>query len=260
MTIRELQHLPVEQLTRGRYQPRQQFCQHELNELAESIRTTNGLLQPIIVRSIGEQYEIIAGERRWHAAIQAGLEEVPCIIKECTDQEALEAAIIENVSRVDLNPVEEAHAYERLMQEFNYTHEQIAQAVGKSRAKITNSLRLLKLDERIRQYLIEGHLSEGHGKILASLAFHLQNEFAKKVTTQGWSVRKLEQEIKKAAAIDLPAKKDSNLTALERALADHIGCKVRINCEETTGKLEINFHNLEVLEGLFAKMGFEFKS
>jgi ParB family chromosome partitioning protein len=259
MTTSGLQHLPVEQLVRGRYQPRQQFGEIELNELAESIRTTNGLLQPIIVRRVGEQYEIIAGERRWHAAIQAGLEEVPCIIKHYSDQQALEAAIIENVNRVDLNPVEEAHAYERLMEEFDYTHEQIAQAVGKSRTKITNTLRLLKLDGRVQQALMDGDLSEGHGKILASLPFPQQNEFANKVINSGWSVRKLEQEVKKAPLVQ-SQQKDSNLTALERALSDHVGCKVRINCEETAGKLEINFHNLDVLEGLFAKMGFDFKS
>lgn len=257
----ELQSIAIEQLVRGRYQPRQQFDEAQLLELAEAIKTTKGLLQPIIVRRIEpNKYEIIAGERRWRAAMLAGLDQVTCLIKDYTNLEALEAAIIENVSRADLNPIEEAKAYERLMVEFGYTHEEIATTVGKSRTKITNSLRMLKLNEQVQQFMIEGKLSEGHGKILASLSLQQQLELAGKIIKSGWSVRKIEQEIKRLLSGTTPTDKDVNLKALERKLTDHLGCAVNIEYAGTQGKLEINFHNLDVLEGLFAKMGFKFES
>lgn len=254
--------LPIDQLIRGRFQPREHFDESQLQELAEAIKTTNGLLQPIVVRQLeDEKFEIIAGERRWRAAMIAGLDNVSCVIRKYSDQEALEAAIIENVSRSDLNPIEEAKAYQRLMSDFGYTHEQIAATVGKSRVKITNTLRMLKLDSRVQNFLIEGALSEGHGKILASLPAHRQIELAEKTIKQGWSVRKIEQEVKRflTQSEEKSSSKDVNLKALERALADHIGCQVNIDCENNQGKLEISFHNLEILEGLFRKMGFNFK-
>lgn len=255
----QLRELPIDQLRPGRFQPRQHFDQEKLLELAEAIKTTQGLLQPIVVRPIGEQqFEIIAGERRWRAAALANFDTVSCLIRQSSDQEALEAAIIENVSRADLNPIEEAQAYQRLIHDFGYIHEEIAAAVGKSRVKVTNSLRMLKLDSRVQALLIEGSLAEGHGKIIAGLPPTQQFEIAQKSVKNGWSVRKLELEVRKLSTNSTPQNQDVNLKALERALADHIGCQVNIHCQDSQGKLEINFHNLEILEGLFAKMGFKF--
>jgi ParB family chromosome partitioning protein len=255
----ELREIPIEQLVRGRFQPRQQFDLDKLAELAEAIKTTHGLLQPIVVRPIDpDKYEIIAGERRWRAAMLANLETVSCLIRNCNDQEALEAAIIENVSRTDLNPIEEAHAYQRLMAEFGYIHEEVALAVGKSRAKITNSLRMLKLDPRIQQFLIDGSLSEGHGKILAGLPYHSQFELANHTLKNAWSVRRVEQEVKKG--LNDPARaqqiNDPNIKTLEKSLSEYLGAKVKIDYANLQGKLEIDFQNLDILEGLFDKIGF----
>jgi ParB family chromosome partitioning protein len=259
MTLKvELRQIATEQLRPGRFQPRQHFDEEKLQELAEAIKTTQGLLQPIVVRAINEQqYEIIAGERRWRAAILAKLETVSCLVRDCNDQEALEAAIIENVSRADLNPIEEAQAYQRLMAEFGYIHEEVALAVGKSRAKISNSLRMLRLDSRVQAFLMAGTLSEGHGKILVGLSYPDQFLLAAHTLKHGWSVRRLEQEVKKQD--NQPpsfSPQDPNIRHLERALSDHLGATVKIGYDNTQGKLEINFQNLDILEGVFAKMGF----
>lgn len=257
----KLSEIPIEQLIRGEFQPRQHFDEQQLHELAEAIKTTQGLLQPIVVRPHKQdQYEIIAGERRWRAAQIAGLQTVTCLIRNYSDEQALEAAIIENVSRTNLNPIEEAMAYQRLMSEFGYIHEEIAAAVGKSRTKVTNSLRILKLDKFIQDYLIEGTLSEGHAKILAGLAKEQQIDLARKCLKNTWSVRRLETEIKKLASGPKTAhsQKDPNLKALELALSDYIGCSVNLTYANKKGKLEIHFHNLDILQGLFVKMGFKF--
>jgi ParB family chromosome partitioning protein len=254
--------IATKQLVSGKFQPRQNFDEKQLAELAKTIETTKGLLQPIVVRPISDQkYEIIAGERRWRAAMLAGFNNVSCIIKNYSDEQALEAAIIENISRTDLNPIEEARAYQRLMDEFGYIHEEIAASVGKSRTKITNSLRMLKLDPRVQELLIAGKLSEGHGKILAGLLKEQQYNLALKCIKNEWSVRRIEQEVKKLFDRNeiVTEGKDPNIKALERALSEYIGCQVGIDFIDQQGKLQINFHNLEILEGLFAKMGFKFK-
>lgn len=255
-----LKEIAIEKLVRGRFQPRKQFDPAKLDELAQAIKKTHGLLQPIIVRPyLNDQYEIIAGERRWRAAMLAGLETVTCIIKEFSDIESMEAAIIENVNRSDLNPIEEARAYERLLVEFDYTHEEIAAVVGTSRTKITNILRLLKLDENVQNWLQEGLLTQGHGKVLAGLPLENQKKLAQKCVKHHWGVRKIEQEAKKISSSSSNEEtKDANLKALERSLADHIGCPVSIDYSNYKGTLAINFHNLDILEGLFLKMGFKF--
>ncbi len=257
-TKAQLREIPIEQLVPGRFQPRQHFDEEKLQELAEAIKTTNGLLQPIVVRMLNpEKFEIIAGERRWRAAMLAQFDKVSCVLRETSDLEALEAAIIENVARTDLNPIEEAQAYQRLINDFGYIHEEIAAAVGKSRVTITNSLRMLKLDPRVQKLLMEEILSGGHGKILAGLSANLQYELATKSVKNCWSVRKLEQEARKLSTPKESKQfKDVNIQALERALADHIGCQVNIDWENAKGKLEIDFHNLEILEGVFKKLGF----
>lgn len=259
-----LQHLSVDQLVRGQYQPRRHFDPEQLKELADSIKTTGGLLQPIVVRPLPNgKFEIVAGERRWRAAQLAGISEISCLVSHYTDEQALQASIIENINRADLNPIEEAQAYQRLIDEFNYLHDEVAAAVGKSRTSITNILRLLKLDSRIQELLISSQLSEGHGKILAGIPLSRQFELAERCMQKGWSVRKLESEAKKlqpSATTEGPYS-DPNIKHLELALSDHIGNRVEIDCEHRGGGyVKIRFNNVDELEGHFERMGFKYET
>lgn len=254
----EFQQIALHQLTRGRYQPRRDFEPNALQELADSI-SEQGIIEPIIVRPIQtDRFEIIAGERRWRAAHLAGLHSVPCLVRYYSDEEAAAVTLIENIQREQLNPIEEAMAYKQLMDEFNYTHEGIAIAVGKSRTKITNNLRLLKLDTRVQKLLMEKKLSEGHGKMLAGLSAILQYELARKSVALNWSVRRIEQELKKIQADSTPShlEKNHDVRHLENALGDHVGCKVNIDFDNGRGQLKIDFQNLEILQGILEKMGF----
>ncbi len=257
-----LQQVSIDLLVRGKYQPRQHFDPEKLQELAESIKSTGGLLQPIVVRPHNEKYEIVAGERRWRAAMLAGLGDISCLVYPYSDEQALQASIIENISRADLNPIEEAQAYQRLIDEFFYLHEEVAASVGKSRTAITNSLRLLKLDPRVQKLLIMGDLSEGHGKILAGLETHQQYELAERCVQKGWNVRKIEAEVKK---LQQPAPagnvySDANIKHLESALSEHIGNRVQIDYEERGGGfVRIRFNNIDELEGHFDRIGFEYE-
>lgn len=255
-----LQQISVDQLVRGKYQPRRHFDATQLQELADSIKTTGGLLQPIVVRPASEgKFEIIAGERRWRAAQLAGLTEVSCLVSHYTNEQALQASIIENINRADLNPIEEAQAYQRLIDEFHYLHEEVAAAVGKSRTKVTNALRLLKLDPRVQELLIVGKLSEGHGKILAGVPIQHQFALAERCIQKGWSVRKIELEAKKLLMPNNNGPySDPNIKSLEHSLSDHIGNHVQIDCEERGGGyLKIRFNNIDELEGHFEKLGFK---
>jgi ParB family chromosome partitioning protein len=260
----QLLQLSLDQLVRGKYQPRRHFDPAQLQELADSIKTTNGLLQPIVVRPLAnDKYEIIAGERRWRAAQLAQLNEISCLVSRYTDEQALQASIIENISRADLNPIEEAQAYQRLIDEFNYFHEEVAAAVGKSRTTITNALRLLKLDARIQEFLIHGKLSEGHGKILAGVPLAQQYALAEQCIKKNWSVRKIETEAKKilAPVNQTGLYSDANIKHLEQALSSHVGNKVAIDCEERGGGyVKIRFSNVDELEGHFERLGFKYES
>jgi len=255
------QHIPIELLSRGRYQPRQHFDPEKLRELADSIQSTDGLLQPIVVRPIDHShYEIVAGERRWRAAQLAGLTEVSCLVFQYSDEQALQASIVENISRADLNPIEEAQAYQRLIDEFHYLHEEVAASVGKSRTAITNSLRLLKLDARVQKYLASAQLTEGHGKILAGLSHLHQIELAERCVQKNWNVRKLEIEARKLqqSASTENAYSDANLKHLEMALSDHVGNRVQIEYEDRGGGyVRIRFNNIDELEGHFNRIGFK---
>jgi len=260
-----LQQIGVDLLVRGKYQPRQHFDPEKLQELADSIKSTDGLLQPIVVRPKNDgQYEIVAGERRWRAAQLAGLGEVSCLVFNYSDEQALQASIIENISRADLNPIEEAQAYQRLIDEFQYLHEEIAASVGKSRTAVTNSLRLLKLDNHVQKLLIEGQISEGHGKILASLDPAQQTMLAEQCVQKGWNVRKMEAEIKKRFSANTEkqgAYSDANLVRLEGALSDHLGNRVQIDYEHKGGGfVRIRFNNVDELEGHFERIGFKYES
>lgn len=255
-----LQQISIDLLTRGKYQPRQHFDQEKLQELAASILSTGGLLQPIVVRPIKDKYEIVAGERRWRAAQIAGLADVACLVFPYSDEQTLQASIIENINRSDLNPIEEAQAFQRLIDEFDYLHEEVAASIGKSRTAITNSLRLLKLVPAVQQYLISGELSEGHGKILASLTPEQQIELADKCVKRGWNVRRVEIEAKKFQLTPKEGKfSDANNKRLEQALSDHLGNRVQVSYEERGGGyLQIRFNNIDELEGHFDRIGFEF--
>lgn len=257
-----LQQIPIDLLIRGKYQPRQHFDQQKLQELADSIKSTGGLLQPIVVRPANGKYEIVAGERRWRAAQLANLEDVSCLVCQYTDEQALQAAIVENISRADLNPIEEAQAYQRLIDEFQYLHEEVAASVGKSRAAITNCLRLLKLDARVQQLLVTGQLSEGHGKILAGLEIHHQIELAERCIQKGWNVRKMEVEAKKIQQnvnTTDSIYSDTNIKRLESALSEHIGNRTQIEYEDQGGGyVRIRFNNIDELEGHFEKIGFKY--
>lgn len=256
----ELKIISMTHLQRGRYQPRKEFDTEALQELAASLQST-GLLQPIIVRPISDQhYEIIAGERRWRAAQLAGWSEITCLINRFSDAQAAEAAAIENIIRIDLNAIEEANAYQKLIDEFGYIHDEIAIAVGKSRVKITNTLRLLKLDKQVQQLIINQQLSEGHGKTLAALPIFQQRELAQKCLNHHWNVRKLELEVKKLSEFTSNSTahtKDVNLTYLEKAIAEKTGCNTIISFSDNRGSLKIDFTNLDILEGVLKKMNID---
>lgn len=254
-----LKNLPVSCLTRGRYQPRRQFDELALQELSESIQS-QGVIEPIIVREIAkDRYEIIAGERRWRASQLAGLTEVPCVIRNYTDAQAAEVTLIENIQREDLNPIEEAQALTRLIDDFHYTHEEVAKAVGQSRTKITNTLRLLQLDARVQQLLIDRSLSEGHGKMLAGVPSHHQFQYARQAVDEGWSVRQLEQVIlqgKNGSAADKAV--DANIRRLEKITSDHFGAEVVVeNNANRSGWIKLKYQNYDVLSGILEKMGIE---
>lgn len=260
----QLKNLAIEQLQRGKFQPREDFDPQQLQELADSITTTGGLLQPIVVRPVNDNaYEIIAGERRWRAAQLAGLTTISCLINDYDDEQALQAAIIENVNRSNLNPIEEAKSYRRLHEEFFYNHDDIAATVGKSRTKITNTLRLLNLDEKVQQMIISGELSDGHGKILASLTPQHQCTLANLAVTKSWSVRQLEK-AKKSHNTDSTAvfeHKDPNITYLEKNLSEHVGSPVNIAMHKNgQGNIQVDFQNIDILEGILVKLGFQLES
>lgn len=251
--------IPVNHLQRGRFQPRVEFNEQELAELALSIQSA-GVIQPLVVRPIGaERYEIVAGERRWRASQLAGLSTVPCLVKHYTDEQTAAVTTIENINRVDLNPIEEARAYQRLIDEFQYLHDEVAAVVGKSRTKITNALRLLKLVPEVQTLLIHGELSEGHGKILAGLESKQQHALALKIVKYQWSVRRAEKEAKQILTGKKQVNIDPDIKSLEKRLGDYIGCDVNIDHGDDRCRMHIDCHNIDVLQGVLEKLGFKHK-
>lgn len=238
----------------NKQQPRKFFEEDALQELAASIRTY-GLLQPILVRQKGSGYEIIAGERRWRAARMAGLREIPVIVKEYSEQEVAEIALVENLQRENLNPLETAKAYLTLQQDYHMTQEELAKKLGKSRSAISNTIRFLKLPDSIRQQLSDGRISEGHAKVLLGISDEAHKlELARQVETQNWSVRQLEAVIKKEKSGKRKTQKrdlaNSELyEKLESELSEILGSPVGIKREaENKGSIEIKFCSLEDLE------------
>ena len=248
----KLTTLDITQIRPGRYQPRRVMGEDELRELAESIRA-QGLIQPVIVRELGlSDYELIAGERRWRACQLAGLTEIPAVIKAVNDEAALAMGIIENIQRADLNPVEEAQGYKRLVDEFGLTHENLAQAVGKSRSAISNSLRLLSLPEQIQQHINQGLLEMGHVRALITLPVLAQLQLAEAAIHEAWSVREMERQAQAwQQNAPLSAQKasrtvDADVLRLQDAIADKLGLAVKIQAnQQQKGKLVLHFNNAE---------------
>ena len=239
----------ISDLTRNKYQPRKKFDETSLNELSESIKS-RGIIQPIIVRDTNgdSKYEIIAGERRWLAAQKAGLHEVPIVVIDADDKKALEFGIVENVQRHDLNAIEEAEGYKRLIEEFSYDQEQVAKFIGKSRSHITNSLRLLSLPKELVNFIKDNRLSPGHAKILVGLDNCLL--IAKKIISKKLSVRQTENLVRfyKTPKKKLLNNKDPNIKILEQNLADKIGIIVEIkNKKNNKGSITFNYQELDQL-------------
>ncbi|MDR2012990.1 MAG: ParB/RepB/Spo0J family partition protein [Rhodanobacter sp.] len=253
----ELRTLAVGTIQPGKYQPRHTIDPEQLEELAASIRA-QGLIQPIVVRAIApNRYELIAGERRWRAAQKAGLEEIPALVKSVPDQAAIAMALIENIQRENLSPLEEAQALQRLIDEFELTHQQTADAVGRSRAAVSNLLRLLDLPDEIKRLLDERKLDMGHARALATLPQTRAIAFARMAVEKQWSVRELEEAVRRGehAPADKPAKppvrSDPNIAALERDLAEKLAARVNIaHGRNGRGKLVIRYHSLDELDGI----------
>lgn len=251
--------VPIEFISPNPRNPRRNFADGDLTDLAQSIRE-HGIVQPVIVRRSGSagRYEIIAGERRWRAAQRAGLTELPVIIRDVDDRVALELAIIENVQRADLNPVEEALGYQQLMDEHNYTQADLGQVIGKSRSHVANTLRLLKLPDVIRDMLVGGMLSAGHARTLVTA--ENPAELAKRIVEDGLSVRQAETLAQLPAARQgagkpsTPHEKDTDTLALEKLLSDATGLRVSISHREKGGEVKISYRTLEQLDELSRRL------
>ncbi|MEH6815222.1 MAG: ParB/RepB/Spo0J family partition protein [Pseudoalteromonas distincta] len=254
----ELQKLPIEFLHSGKYQPRKDMSEEALEELASSIRS-QGIIQPIVVRPIAhDSFEIIAGERRWRAAQIAKLETVPCIIKDVPDEAAVAIALIENIQREDLNAMEEAVALNRLLIEFELTHQQVADAVGKSRTTVTNLLRLNNLNSDVKILLEHGDIEMGHARCLLALEGEAQSDAARFAVAKALTVRETEKLVRSILE-PIPAKeiteKDPDVKQLEQQLAENLGAKVEINYNKKgKGKLVISYTNLDELDGILNRI------
>ena len=251
----KLQQLPVELLQRGKYQPRRDFNADSLQELADSI-ASQGLIQPIVVRALDQgDYEIIAGERRWRAAQLAGIDEVPAIVREISDQATIAMALIENIQREDLNPVEESQALIRLQDEFNLTQQQVADAVGKSRSAVTNLMRLASLQPLVQQQLERGDIELGHAKCLLALEGDMQIQAARTVASEGLTVRQTEVLIKKlqspAAENKTKTSANQDILNLQQQLSEKLGAVVKIqHGAKGSGKLTIGYNSVDELDGI----------
>ncbi|MCD1640929.1 MULTISPECIES: ParB/RepB/Spo0J family partition protein [Stutzerimonas] len=254
---RELQHLSLELIQRGKYQPRRDMDPQALEELAQSIKN-HGVMQPIVVRPLsGGRYEIIAGERRWRASQQAGLEKVPALVREVPDEAAIAMALIENIQREDLNPIEEAVALQRLQQEFQLTQQQVADAVGKSRVSVSNLLRLIALPDEIKTLLAHGDLEMGHARALLGLPGDQQVEGARHVVARGLTVRQTEalvrQWLSDKEKPKAEVKSDPDISRLEQRLAERLGSPVQIkHGQKGRGQLVIRYSSLDELQGVLA--------
>lgn len=254
----DLRHLPIELVQRGKYQPRTDMREEALEDLANSIRR-QGVMQPIVVRPISsDKYEIIAGERRWRASQSAGLDTIPAIIKPVSDEAAIAMSLIENIQREDLNPIEEAMALKRLQDEFELTQQEVADAVGKSRATVTNLMRLISLSIDVRRMLEHGDLEMGHARALLSLPDTQQSQAARAVVGRGLSVRQTESLVRRLIAGGGDTSKinkliDPDIKNLEEGLADKLGAKIIIqHTAKGKGKLIVKYNSLDELDGILS--------
>ena len=254
-----VRELPIEQLQRGKYQPRLHMDKAALEELAETIRA-QGIIQPLLVRAVGaSRYEIIAGERRWRAAQLAGLGQVPVVVREVSDKDAMAVALIENIQRKDLNALEEAAGFQRLIEEFKLTHAQVAEAVGKSREAVSNLLRLLALHPSARQLLEAGELDMGHARALLALPTKDQPKAASVTVANRYTVRQTEALVKRLLSggdksSGGGAKKSADINRLENTLSKKLGARVSIAHGKAGGKVVIHYHSLDELDGIIARV------
>ncbi len=250
--------IPVDRLFRGPHQPRLRIRDEGIDELAQSIRA-QGVIEPVVVRPRpAGGYEIIAGERRWRAAQRAGLAEMPAVVREADDRQAIALALVENIQREDLGPLEEARALKRLLEEYALTHEQVGDAVGKSRVAVTNLLRLLNLAPAVRHLLDEGELEMGHARALLALAADAQEAMARRVISGGLSVRQTEALIKRVLHGEPAEKPTTNpdTRRLERSLSERLGAPVSIaSGSKGKGRIVIRYSNLDELDGILERMG-----
>jgi ParB family chromosome partitioning protein len=257
-----LNYIPVDLVDRSPYQPRQTMTEEGLTELADSIRS-QGLIQPIVVRKTANRYELIAGERRWRAAQKAGLEDIPAVIKDVNDESAAAMALIENLQREDLNPIEEAFAISNLTKQFNWTHQEVADVLGKARTTVSNMLRLLELPNEVRELMKQERLTMGHARALLSLPANQQNHVSLTIVAKNLTVRQTEQAIRKIINGNNKAtssvKKDPNIQNLENIIADTLGAAVTIkqSANSKKGKIEIQYNDLDELDGILRKIGAE---
>jgi ParB family chromosome partitioning protein len=253
----DLRNLPVDLIQKGRYQPRHEIAQEALQELADSIRA-QGVVQPVVVRPLPEQagkFELIAGERRWRAAQLAGLHEIPAVVRDVPDQAAMAMGLIENIQREELNPIEEAAALQRLIEEFGLTHQETADAVGRSRAAVSNLLRLLSLEPKVKQMLEAGQLEMGHARALLSLLGARQVEAAEQVSAKGLSVRETEQLVRRLqqpAGRKKPAPaQDPDIRRFQEELSEKLAARVQIqHAPSGKGKMIIQYNSLDELDGI----------
>lgn len=250
----DINFIDIDEIAPNESQPRKTFNKEKLEELARSIKT-HGVIQPIVVRKQGSHYEVVAGERRWRAARIAGLSEVPCIVRELTDEQNMLVAIIENVQREDLNPIEEARGIRAMIEDYELTQDEVAKAVSKSRPYITNALRMLKLPDAVLDMVSAGKLSAGHARAILSAKEEEQMEIAKHVETKGLSVREAEKLSKKGLSFDRkkPGKhptKNAAVKQIESELSSALGTKVNLSQNGNKGKIEIEYYSREELEGL----------
>lgn len=259
---RVFKSIPIDWLQAGRYQPRKLFAQSALQELADSI-LAQGLIEPLVVREIvANQYEIIAGERRWRAAMLVGLTELPCLIGSYSDQQAAAVTLIENIQREDLNLIEEASGYQRLQLEFHFQQDEIAVLIGKSRSHIANLLRLLTLCEPVQEKIKTGQLSLGHARMLVGMQARQQMSLAAEIEEKGWSVRQLEKkvrELKTGETLMRDPQRDRDIERLQIKIAEQIGSPVQIVSENGQGGwLQIKFFDNDTLAGLLERMGLHY--
>jgi len=256
----ELRTLQIQAIQPGKYQPRHAMDPERLDDLAASIKA-QGVIQPVVVREVSkDRFELIAGERRWRAAQKAGLSEIPALVKVVADQAVVAMALIENIQRENLSPLEEAQALSRLIDEFHLTQQETADAVGRSRPAVSNLLRLLDLPAEIKRLLDERKLDMGHARALATLPEARATALALEAAEQGWSVRELEEAARRAEAppkgkAKKPGPRDPNISALERDLAEKLAARVVIaHAKSGRGKLVIHYHSLDELDGILERL------